>query len=60
KLKITVKDLVTRIKRKLNDSSSNIRASSTASPATQLEQDAIARARLPSTTPATERMSLDK
>jgi hypothetical protein len=37
----------------------SIRAESTASPATQLEQDAKVRARLPSTMPATERMTLD-
>jgi hypothetical protein len=38
----------------------SIGADSTASPATQLEQDAKVRARLPSTIPATERMTLDE
>jgi hypothetical protein len=38
----------------------SIRAESTASPATQIEQDAKARARLPSTVPARERMVLDE
>jgi hypothetical protein len=38
----------------------SIRTESTASPATQLEQDAKVRVRLPSTIPATERMTLDE
>jgi hypothetical protein len=38
----------------------SIRTESTASPATQLEQDAKVRARLPSTIPATECMTLDE
>jgi hypothetical protein len=38
----------------------SIRAESTASPATQMEQDAKACARLPSTVPAKERMVLDE